>query len=102
MREQNKILNFDEFVDVVCQKTGDCRTRDGIKRVFDLYDREQTGEIGFEEFKEIIKFIGESMTDDDILELMHSVFITRKTESNEKFTFEEFYQVLSEKNNKTH
>ena len=87
---------------MVCQKTGDCRTRDGIKRVFDLYDREQTGEIGFEHFKEIIKFIGENMTDDDILELMHSVFITRKTETNEKFTFEEFYQVVSQKYSKGH
>ena len=95
MREQNKILNFDDFVDVVCQKTGDCRTRDGIKRVFDMYDREQTGEIGFEQLKEITKFIGENLTDDDILELMHSVFITKKTETNEKFTFEEFYQVVS-------
>ena len=42
------------------------------------------------------------MTDDDILELMHSVFITRKTERNEKFTFEEFYQVVSEKYSKGH
>ena len=67
-----------------------------------MYDREQTGEIGFEQFKEIIKFIGENMTDDDILELMHSVFITRKTERNEKFTFEEFYQVVSEKYSKGH
>ena len=60
-----------------------------------MYDREQTGEIGFEQLKEITKFIGENLTDDDILELMHSVFITKKTETNEKFTFEEFYQVVS-------
>jgi centrin-1 len=88
LREQNKILNFDDFVEVVCQKTGDCRSKDGIKRVFDLYDKEQKGEIGFEQFKDIIKFIGENMTDDDILELMHSVFITKNTQSNETFTFE--------------
>lgn len=47
LREQNKILKFEEFVQVVCEKTGDCKTKDGIKRVFDMYDKEQTGEIGF-------------------------------------------------------
>lgn len=67
-----------------------------------MYDREQTGEIGFEQLKEISRFIGENMTDDDILELMHSVYITNKTQSNSTFTFEEFYQVISSRQRKHH
>lgn len=47
MREQNKKLNFEEFVDVVCSFTGDIKTRDGLRRVFNLYDKEQTGVIEF-------------------------------------------------------
>lgn len=49
------------------EKTGENKTKDGIKRVFDMYDKEQTGEIGFEQFKDIIRFIGENLTDDEIL-----------------------------------
>jgi len=67
LREKNKILSFDEFVEVVGEKTGENKTKDGIKRVFDMYDKEQSGEIGFEQFKDIIRFIGENLTDDEIL-----------------------------------
>ena len=35
------------------------------------------------------------MNDDDILEMMHSTFINRKTSSNESFTFDEFYSVVT-------
>ena len=45
MRDQNKNLSFEEFVDIVCSYTGEVRTRDGIRRVFNLYDKEQTGVI---------------------------------------------------------
>jgi hypothetical protein len=35
------------------------------------------------------------MNDEDILEMMHSTFINKKTSSNEAFTFEEFYMIVS-------
>lgn len=45
MRETNKKLTFEDFVDVVCTYTGEVRTKDGLRRVFNLYDKEQTGVI---------------------------------------------------------
>lgn len=51
----------------MCEKTGENRTKDGIKRVFDLYDKEGKGVVGFEEFRQITRFIGENLTDEDIL-----------------------------------
>ncbi len=35
------------------------------------------------------------MDDQALLDLMHGVFINQKTQSNEEFTFDEFYQVIS-------
>ena len=35
------------------------------------------------------------MNDEDILELMHSTFINKKTSSNEGFTFDEFYNIVA-------
>jgi len=80
---------------VVCTQIGEYRTRDGLQRVWKLYDKEETGVIRFEQLKEISRSIGEYLDDGAILDLMHSVFINQKTQSNEEFTFEEFYQVIS-------
>lgn len=95
LRETNKILTFEEFVDVVCTQIGEYKTRDGLQRVWKLYDREETGVIRFEQLKEIARSIGEYMDDQAILDMMHGVFINKSTQSNEEFTFEEFYTVIS-------
>ena len=88
-------MNFEEFVDVVCTQIGEYKTKDGLQRVWKLYDKEDTGVIRFEQLKEISRSIGEYMDDAALLDLMHSVFISQKTQSNEEFTFDEFYQVIS-------
>lgn len=80
---------------MVCTQIGEYRTRDGLQRVWKLYDKEDTGVIRFEQLKEISRSVGEYLDDGAILDLMHSVFINQKTQSNEEFTFEEFYQVIS-------
>lgn len=80
---------------MVCTQIGEYRTRDGLQRVWKLYDKEETGVIRFEQFKEISRSVGEYLDDGAILDLMHSVFVNQKTQSNEEFTFEEFYQVIS-------
>ena len=95
LRETNKNLTFEEFVDVVCTYTGEVRTKDGIRRVFNLYDKEQTGVIEFEQLKKIARSLGENLTDNDLLDLMHAVFIKHETTSNESISFEEFYTVIS-------
>lgn len=100
MKDTTKTLTFDNFVDIVCSYTGEVKTRDGIKRVFDLYDKEGTGLIEFEQLKAIARLIGETMSDDDLLDLMHSVFINHQTTSNESISFEEFYTVISSYYNK--
>ncbi len=47
MRDANKNLNFEEFVDIVCSQVGEYRTRDGLQRIWRLYDKEDTGSIRF-------------------------------------------------------
>lgn len=47
MREQNKNLTFEEFVEIVCNQIGELRSKDGLQRVWRLYDKEDTGVIRF-------------------------------------------------------
>ena len=100
LKEANRAIKFDEFIEIAASSVGEVRTKDGIRRVFALLDKNEDGTIDFEEFKNGLKSIGEHMNDDDILEMMHSTFINKKTSSNEAFTFDEFYTIVAAFNNK--
>jgi centrin-1 len=74
---------------------GETKTKDGIRKVFSLYDKDDNGVVDFEEFKAVVKQLHENLSDDDILEMMHSASVNHKTSSNEGFSFDEFYTVVS-------
>ena len=94
LKEKNKPISFEEFLDIIASRVGETRTKDGLRRVFGLLDQNEDGHLEFEEIKRGLKLINEFMNDEDILEMMHSTFINRKTSSNELFSFEEFYNVV--------
>jgi Ca2+-binding EF-hand superfamily protein len=94
LKEANRAIKFEEFIEIAAGSVGEVRTKDGLRRVFALIDKNEDGVIDFEEFKAGLKSIQEHMNDDDILELMHSTFINRKTSGNEAFTFDEFYNIV--------
>jgi Ca2+-binding EF-hand superfamily protein len=65
--------------------------------VFALYDSDTAGYIDFEKMKVAAKELGETMTEEDIIEMMHNTHILNQTESNEGFSFEEFYEIVTRK-----
>jgi Ca2+-binding EF-hand superfamily protein len=98
LKEKNKPIAFPEFLDIICSKVGETKTKDGIRRVFAIFDKDENGIIDFEEFKAISKQLHENLNDDDLLELMHNASINSRTSSNEGFTFEEFYAIVAKFN----
>lgn len=100
LKEKNKPIHFDEFIDIIASRVGETKTKDGIRRVFALFDKDENGTVDFEEFKAIAKQLHDGINDDDLLELLHSTHVNQKTASNEGFTFEEFYAIVSKFNNK--
>ena len=95
LRDKNKPIAFPEFLDIICSRVGETKTKDGIRRVFALYDKDENGVVDFEEFKNVVKQLHENLNDDDIMEMMHSASVNHKTSSNEGFSFEEFYTIVS-------
>ena len=97
MKERTKAITFDDFLGIVVNRLGDTRSRDGLAKLFTVYDSDGTGTIDFEKFKTVAREIGENLNDDQILEMMHHVHVLNKTESNESFDFDEFYKVVTKK-----
>jgi Ca2+-binding EF-hand superfamily protein len=100
LRDQNKPVTFDEFLNIVGSRVGETKTKDGLKRVFALYDKDENGSIDFEEFKAISKQLHENLNDDDLLEMLHSTHVNYKTATNEGVSFDEFYTIVSKFANK--
>ena len=100
LRDKNKPITFNEFLDIICSRVGETKTKDGLRKVFALYDTDESGLIDFEKFKAISKQIHENLNDDELLEMIHSTHVNQKTSTNEGFTFEEFYGIVSRFANK--
>ena len=100
LKDKNKPIGKDEFIDIIASRVGETKTKDGIRRLFALYDKDENGVIDFEEFKGIAKQLHDPINDGDILELLHSTHVNWKTASNVGFSCDEFYQVVSKFNNK--
>lgn len=88
LQSKGKAVNFEDFVEVVYAKLGDTKTKEGLLKIFNLYDVEQSGTIDFEKIKRICRELGETMNDEEITEMMHNTHILNQTETNEDFTFE--------------
>lgn len=98
LKDKNRAVTFEEFLDTICSRVGETKTKDGCKKIFAIYDSNEDGMIDFEEFKAISKWIKDAINDDDLLEMMHSTHVSQKTSTNEYVTFDEFYRIVSKFN----
>lgn len=39
LKDVNRPIKFDEFLEIICSKVGDCKSRDGITKVFQIWDK---------------------------------------------------------------
>lgn len=100
LKEKNKPITKDEFIDIIASRVGETKTKAGLRTVFTLFDKDENGTVDFDEFKGIAKQLHDAINDDDILEMLHSTHVNHKTATNEGVTFDEFYSVITKFLNK--
>lgn len=91
--ERNGGINFDDFVDAINQKLGDKESKEGIRRIFDLFiDDPNADTITLSSLKKIAKELGENMTDEELKDMLE-----RASQNGVELTFEEFYDIMTKK-----
>mmetsp|Transcript_123425 Transcript_123425/g.356819 ORF Transcript_123425/g.356819 Transcript_123425/m.356819 type:complete len:175 (+) Transcript_123425:80-604(+) len=86
-------IEFDEFLDAITSKLGDKETRDGINKIFRLFDDDGTGTISLKNLKRVSKELGETMTEEELREMIE------RADSNGDglITAEDFYTIMTKK-----
>ena len=84
-------VDFEEFLDMMTENTVDESSKEEIRKVFNLFDIDQTGYIELKNLKKIARELGESLREEDIVEL-----ITKSdADGDGKVSFQEFYDIMS-------
>merc|ERR1712167_540849 len=86
-------IDFDEFLDMMTARMSDKDTRADIEKVFRLFDDDKTGYITFSNLKRVAKELGESMTEEDLYDMIKRAY----SDGDHKVTFEDFYSIMTKK-----
>lgn len=68
-KSDNKI-GFDEFLELMTSKMTRKDIQEEMLKAFDLFDKDQTGKITFENLKRVSEELGEKMSDDELREMI--------------------------------
>ena len=92
LEEKGAEVDFDEFLDAISNKLGNRETKEGIDRIFDLFDDDKTGSINLNNLRRVAKELGETMSLDELKEMLH-----RAAANGEEITREDFYNIMTKK-----
>ena len=91
--KSNGGISFSEFSEIMNKRLGDRESKEGARRIFDLFvDDENAEYIPLESLKKIAKELGEKMSEDDLKEMIECA-----TKNDGKLNFDDFYYIISKK-----
>merc|ERR1712162_82815 len=83
-------IDFDEFMMMMTAKMSEKDTREEICKAFRLFDDDKTGKISFKNLKRVAKELGETMTDEELMEMVDEADRDGDGEINE----DEFLRIM--------
>merc|ERR1712000_3614 len=86
-------IEFDEFLDMMTARMSDKDTKEDIAKVFRLFDDDKSGTITFANLKRVAKELGETMSDDDIMEMIERA----DSDGDREVTLDDFYNIMTKK-----
>lgn len=85
-------INFDNFLNAITDKLGNKESREGIARIFSLFDDDNSGAINVHNLRRVAKELGETMSADELKEMLE-----RAASNGDEISFEDFYFIMTKK-----
>lgn len=92
LEEKGGEIDFEEFLDAISSKLGNRETKDGIDRIFDLFDDDKSNTINLSNIKRVARELGETMSIDELKEMLQ-----RASSNGEEITRADFYNIMTKK-----
>lgn len=105
--KNSNAVDFTQFVKAIEAKLGDKDSKEGIRKIFNLFDDDHTGTISFRNLKRVANELGkrnvfpwyetlssgETLSDDELQEMI------QRADSNgdNEISFEDFYAIMTKK-----
>merc|ERR1712098_1020857 len=86
-------IEFDEFLDMMSAKMPDDPSKAEVSKVFPAFDKNKSGVITKDNLKQVIRELGQQMSDDEIDELLEHT----SSSSNGEVTLDDFYNIITKK-----
>jgi Ca2+-binding EF-hand superfamily protein len=86
-------IDFDEFLDMMTAKMSDDDTRADVDKVFKMFDDDQTGQISLRNLKRVAKELGETMSDQELMEMIERA----DTDNDNEINPDDFYTMMTKK-----
>ena len=92
LENQGSEIEFEDFLDAITSKLGDKESRDGIAKIFDLFDDDGTHSINLKNLGRVAKELGETMSQEELAEMLE-----RASSNGREITPEDFYNIMVKK-----
>ncbi|GAU87494.1 hypothetical protein RvY_00328 [Ramazzottius varieornatus] len=83
-------INFDQFLILITSKMNEKDAHEEIQKAFRLFDSDDTGKISFQNLKRVARELGESLTDEELREMIEEADLNGDGEVDEK----EFLRIM--------
>ena len=89
--KKNGGISFSEFSESMNKRLGDKESKEGVRRIFDLFVDDNNAEfIPLDSLKKIAKELGDKSSDDELKEMIECA-----SKNNGQLSFDDFYFILS-------
>ena len=85
-------IDFQAFLLAITDKLGNKESRDGIARIFDLFDDDKSATINIHNLRRVAKELGETMSAEELKEMLE-----RAASNGDEISFEDFYFIMTKK-----